>query len=63
MLAGMLVIVVLIAVHIGDDPVEQHPIRLIGTMVTAFSMLAALTAVALVVCLLTRTRWQINAAN
>jgi MFS family permease len=63
MLAGMLVTVVLIAVHIGNDPVEQHPIRLIGTMVTAFSMLAALTAVALVVCLLTRTRRQINAAN
>jgi MFS family permease len=63
MLAGMLVTVVLIAVHIGNDPVDEHPSRFIGTMVTAFSMLAVLTAVALVVCFLTRTRRQINAAN
>lgn len=63
MLAGMLVTVVLIAVHIGNDPVDQHPIRFIGTMVTAFSMLTVLSAVALVVCLLTRTPRQVNAAH
>jgi hypothetical protein len=63
MLAGMLVTEVLIAVHIGSDPVELHPIRFIGIMVTAFSMLTVLTAVALGVCFLTRTRRRVNAAN
>jgi hypothetical protein len=63
MLAGMLITVVVIAVHIGNDPVDQHPIRFIETMVTAFSMLSFLTAVALGVCFLTRTRRQVNAPN
>jgi MFS family permease len=63
MLAGMLITVVLIAVHIGNDPVDQHPIRFIETMVTAFSMLSFLTAVALGVCFLTRTRRQVNGPN
>jgi hypothetical protein len=63
MLSGMLITVVLVTVHIGNDPVNQHPIRFIGTMVTAFSMLSFLTAVALGVCFLTRTRRQGNAAR
>jgi MFS family permease len=63
MLAGMLVTVVLIALHIGNDPIAQHPISFITTMVTAFCLLTVLTAVALGVCFLTRTGGQVNAAN
>jgi MFS family permease len=63
MLCGMLVTAVLISINIGNDPVDQHPIRFIGIMVTAFSMLAILTAVALVVCCLTSTRWQDNSVH
>jgi MFS family permease len=63
MVFGMIVTSILISLAIGDDPVGQHPIRFIGTMVTAFSVLAVLTAVALVVCFLTRTQRQIDSTD
>lgn len=63
MVSGMLVTTTLISLAIGNDPVDQHPIRFIGTMVMAFSVLAVLTAVALVVCFLARTRRQVNSAD
>ncbi len=56
MMSGMLVTAFLISLTIGNDSVDQHPIVFIGTMVTAFSILAAITAMALVVCFLTGRR-------
>ena len=56
MVAGMLVTAILISLTIGNDPVAQHPIRFIGIMGAAYLTLAVLTAAALVVCFLPRTR-------
>ena len=63
MVSGMLLTTTLISLAIGNDPVDQHPIRFIETMVTAFSILAVLSAVALVVCFLTTTRRQIDSPD
>jgi MFS family permease len=54
MVSGMLVTALLISLEIGHDPVRQHGARFVGIMGTAFSVLAALSAVALVLCLVTR---------
>lgn len=56
MVSGMLVTATLISLDFGNAPVERHPLRFVGTMQTSFSILAALTTVALVVSVLTRTR-------
>jgi MFS family permease len=63
MVSGMLVTTILISLAIGNDPIDQHPIRFIETMVTVFSILAVLTAVALVLCFLTTTRRQIDSPD
>ena len=56
MVSGMLITTILISL-------AQHPIRFIETMVGAFSILAVLTAVALVARFLRSTRRQIDAAD
>ena len=55
MVTGMLVVGALVSVNLGHQPVSADPARYIATMHTAFWVLAALTAAALVVSLL-RTR-------
>ncbi len=56
MVCGMLVTAVLISINLGNDPVEHHPIRFIGIMVTAFVALAATSAAALAVSALAGAR-------
>jgi MFS family permease len=56
MLSGMLVTAMLISHSIGNDPIDQHPLTFVGTMRTAFWVLAGLSVVALGVSLTTRTR-------
>ena len=55
MVSGMLIVGALVSLHLGHDPVGAHPERFLATMRTAFWILSALTAVALVVSL-RRTR-------
>ena len=52
MVIGMLVTAILISLVLGNDPVAQHPVRFIGIMANAFSVLAAVSVVALVVSVL-----------
>ncbi len=56
MVSGMLIAAVLISLSIGNDPIAEHPARFIGIMVTAFTVLATLSAMALAVSLLARGR-------
>ncbi|MCP5046778.1 MAG: MFS transporter [bacterium] len=56
MMSGMLITTLLISLSIGNHPVAQYPTRFIETMVTVFSIIAVLTAVALGASILTRTR-------
>ncbi len=49
MVTGMLVAAVLISLALGNDPVARHPLRFIGIMASAFSVLAAASALALAV--------------
>ncbi len=52
MVIGMLITTVLISLSLGNDPIAQHPLRFIGIMVSAFQVLVALSAAALVVSVL-----------
>jgi MFS family permease len=54
MLCGMLLTTVLISLWLGSDPVEQHPRVLIRVVVTMFSVLSLLAAVALVLTWVTQ---------
>jgi MFS family permease len=54
--AGMLMTAMLISHSIGNDPVAQHPLTFVETMLTAFWLLAALSVLALGVSLTPRTR-------
>jgi MFS family permease len=51
MVSGMLIVGALVSLHLGHDPVGAHPERFLATMRTAFWILSAVTAVALVVSL------------
>ena len=51
MLSGMLVATMLISLDFGHDPIALHPDRLIGTIVTAFAILATITAAAFILAL------------
>ncbi len=53
---GMLVTTMLISLSIGNEPISRYPLRYIGIMVSAYSVLAILTALALIVSLLTKSR-------
>src|SRR5438270_3753900 len=55
MVSGMLIVGALISVNLGHEPVGADPARYIATMHLAFWVLAAVTAVALVISLLSRT--------
>lgn len=54
MLAGMLLTATLISLALGDAPLADDPLRLVGVMQTAFTALAIAAAVALLVSLFTR---------
>jgi MFS family permease len=54
MIAGMLVTAILISLAMGNDPLEEHPDRVIHVVGTAFAILAALDVLALVVSIRTR---------
>ncbi len=56
MVTGMLLTSLLISLTLGDDPVERHPFALIGTMTTAFTVLAVVTGAAFLICLSARSR-------
>lgn len=56
MVAGMLVTAVLLSLSFGDAPVGQHPMRLLTTVTTAFTILAVFTSGALVLSVVTRLR-------
>jgi MFS family permease len=49
MVAGMLTTATLISLHLGDDPIAQHPVGFVEIMRTMFSILAGVTVVSLVV--------------
>src|SRR5438270_8673538 len=55
MVSGMLIVGALISVNLGHESVGADPARYIATMHLAFWVLAAVTAVALVISLLSRT--------
>ncbi len=52
MVCGMLITALLIAVQIGDDAVEDHPLEFVEVLVDGFSILAISNAFALLVALL-----------
>lgn len=54
MVSGMLVTAILVSLDIGNDPVALHPVRFIGVMVRTYSILAVLSALALVVSILSQ---------
>jgi MFS family permease len=58
MLSGMLIAALLLSLNLGHEPVAQHPIEFVGIMETTFAVLTVLTAVVLVVCVVTAGRRQ-----
>jgi MFS family permease len=56
MISGMLVTSLLIAVHIGNDAVEEHPLEFVAVVVAGFSIMAVSNALALLVSVLTGLR-------
>jgi MFS family permease len=56
MIAGMLVTALLIALRIGNDPVEKHPLEFVGIVGTGFTILAASNALALLVAVVSAVR-------
>jgi len=55
MVSGMLIVGALISVNLGHDPVGADPARYVATMHASFWILAAITALALAISLLSRT--------
>ena len=51
MLGGMLMATVLISLEFGNNPIAEYAERLVGTIVTAFTILSAITASAFVLVL------------
>ncbi len=56
MISGMLVTGMLIALRIGNDAAEQHPVEFVGVVVTGFSILAISNGLALVVAIVNGVR-------
>jgi MFS family permease len=56
MVTGMLITAVLISLGVGNDPIDQHPIRFIAIMGNVFIILTAVSALALVVSVAGRAR-------
>ncbi len=56
MMTGMLIATLLVSFHYGNTPVNRYPERFITIPGTAYAILSALTGLALMVCLLTRSR-------
>jgi MFS family permease len=54
MVSGMLIVGALISLSLGHDPVGADPARYVATMHTSFWILAAITALALAISLLSR---------
>jgi hypothetical protein len=52
MVTGMLIVAALVSLNLGHAPVDADPARFVATMQLSFWILAALTAVALVVSLM-----------
>lgn len=61
MVAGMLLTSLLIAVWIGNDPVEQHPLEFVAVVVSGFSLLAVSNGLALLVAIVSGMRARGNA--
>jgi hypothetical protein len=56
MVTGMLLTAGMLALDFGDDPVERHPERLVGTVAAVFTVLTATAAVALALAVVPRWR-------
>jgi MFS family permease len=56
MISGMLVTALLIALRIGNDPVENHPLEFVGIVGTGFTILAASNGFALLVAVVSAVR-------
>lgn len=63
MISGMLVTSLLIAVRIGNEAVEDHPLEFVGIVVTGFSVLAVSNGLALLVAVVSGLRAHGNAAK
>jgi len=61
MISGMLVTSLLIALEIGDDAVEDHPLEFVGIVTTGFTILAVVNGVALLVSVAAGLRRQAKA--
>ncbi|HLT38904.1 MAG TPA: MFS transporter, partial [Enhygromyxa sp.] len=63
MISGMLITSLLIAVRIGNEAVEDHPVEFVGIVVTGFSVLAVSNGLALLVAVISGLRTRGNAAK
>ena len=52
MIGGMLITALLLALRIGDDPVEAHPLEFVGVVVSGYGILAVSNGLALVVAVI-----------
>jgi MFS family permease len=63
MILGMLVTSLLIALRLGDDAVEDHPLEFVDVVTTGFTILAVVNSLALLVSVVAGLRRQAKAAG